>query len=155
MVDHNRVRPLLFPRSVAIVGASPRHGRVIEEVVRSGFPAWGVHPTRDEVLGLPCFASAAELPEIPELTALLVGHERVEQAFEDALAAGARAFFLPGLGNEAGAAGPDIAGRIADRAVEEGVVLLGPNCMGVGAPGELSLWIGTVPETFRPGRISV
>src|SRR5206468_2378987 len=44
---------------------------------------------------------------------------------------------------------------IADRAVEEGVVLLGPNCMGVGAPGELSLWIGTVPETFRPGRISV
>ena len=34
MADHNRVRPLLFPRSVAVVGASPRHGRIIEEVVR-------------------------------------------------------------------------------------------------------------------------
>ncbi len=155
MSDLNRVRPLLFPRSVAIVGASPRHGRVIEEVVRSSFPAWGVHPARDEVLGLSCFPSVAELPEKPELTALLVGHERVEQAFEDALAAGARAFFLPGLGNEAGAAGPEIARRVAARAAEEGVVLIGPNCMGVAAPGELSLWIGTVPETFRPGRVSV
>ena len=55
MADHNRVRPLLFPRSVAVVGASPRHGRIVEEIVRSGIPAWGVHPTRDEVLGLPLF----------------------------------------------------------------------------------------------------
>jgi acetate---CoA ligase (ADP-forming) len=153
--DHNRVRPLLFPRSVAIVGASPRHGRVIEEVVRSGRPAWGVHPTREEVLGLPCFPRPADLPETPELAALLVGHERVEEAFEDALAAGVRAFFLPGLGNEAGAAGPQVARRIAERASAEDVALIGPNCMGVAAPGELSLWIGTVPETFRPGRVSV
>jgi acetate---CoA ligase (ADP-forming) len=155
MADHNRVRPLLFPRSVAVVGASPRHGRIVEEVVRSGIAAWGVHPTRENVLGLPCFPSVAELPEKPELAALLVGHERVEQAFEEALEAGVRAFFLPGLGNEAGAAGPEVAERIAERARAEDAVLLGPNCMGVAAPGEGSLWIGTVPGTFRPGRVSV
>ena len=155
MSDHNRVRALLFPRSVAVVGASPRHGRIVEEVVRSGIPAWGVHPTRDEVLGLRCFPSVADLPERPELTALLVGHKRVEEAFEDALASGVRAFFLPGLGNEAGAAGPEVAARIAGRVRAEDAVLLGPNCMGVAAPEEVSLWIGTVPETFRPGRVSV
>lgn len=155
MADHNRVRPLLFPRSVAVVGASPRHGRIVEEVVRSGIPAWGVHPTRDEVLGLPCFPSVAGVPEQPELAALLVGHERVEKAFDEALAAGVRAFFLPGLGNEAGAAGPEVASRIAERASEADAVLLGPNCMGVAAPGEASIWIGTVPDTFRPGRVSV
>jgi len=155
MAHHNRVRPLLFPRSVAVVGASPRHARIMEEVVRSGLPAWGVHPSRTEVLGLACFPSVDALPETPELVALLVGHERVEQAFEDALAAGVRAFFLPGLGNEAGAAGPEIARRIAGRAAAEGAALIGPNCMGVAAPGELSLWIGTVPDTFRPGRVSV
>ena len=116
MADHNRIRPLLFPRSVTVVGASPRHGRIVEEVVRSGIPAWGVHPTRDEVLGLPCFPRVGDLPDKPELTALLVGHGRVEEAFDEALAAGARAFFLPGLGNEAGAAGPEVAGRIAERA---------------------------------------
>jgi acetyltransferase len=155
MADHNRVRPLLFPRSVAVVGASPRHGRIVEEVVGSGVPAWGVHPTRDEVLGLPCFPSVAELPERPDLAALLVGHERVEQAFEEALGAGVRAFFLPGLGNEAGAAGPELASRIAERARAEDAVLLGPNCMGVAAPEEASIWIGTVPNTFRGGRVSV
>jgi acyl-CoA synthetase (NDP forming) len=155
MADHNRIRPLLFPRSVAVVGASPRHGRIVEQIVRSGIPAWGVHPTREDVLGLPCFPGVAELPEQPELAALLVGHERVEQAFEEALAGGLRAFFLPGLGNEAGAAGPEVAGRIAERARAEDVVLLGPNCMGVAAPQEGSLWIGTVPDTFRPGKVSV
>jgi acetate---CoA ligase (ADP-forming) len=155
MADHNRVRPLLFPGSVAVVGASPRHARVVEALVRSGRPAWGVHPTREEVLGLECFPSVAALPEVPDLAALLVGHEHVEQAFEDALAAGARAFFLPGLGNEAGPAGPEVAVRIAERARGEDVVLIGPNCMGVAAPGGLSLWIGTVPDTFRPGRVSV
>jgi acetate---CoA ligase (ADP-forming) len=155
MADHNRVRPLLFPRSVAVVGASPRHGRIVEEVVRSGIPAWGVHPTRDEVLGLCCFPSIADLPEQPELAALLVGHERVEEAFGEALAAGVRDFFLPGLGNEAGAAGPEVAERIAERARAEDALLLGPNCMGVAAPEEVSLWIGTVPDTFRAGRVSV
>jgi acyl-CoA synthetase (NDP forming) len=153
--DHNHLRPLLFPRSVAVVGASPRHARVVEQVARSGAPAWGVHPTREEVLGLPCFPTVVDLPQQPELAALLVGHERIEQAFEDALAAGVRAFFLPGLGNEAGAAGAEVARRIAGRAVAEDAVLLGPNCMGVAAPAELSLWIGTVPDTFRPGRVSV
>src|SRR3954447_19919668 len=155
MADHNRVRSLLFPRSVAVVGASPRHGRIVEEVVRSGIPAWGVHPTRDQVLGLRCFPSVADLPDRPELAVLLVGHERVEEAFEDALASGVRAFFLPGLGNEAGAAGPEVAARIAERVRTENAVLLGPNCMGVAAPQEVSLWIGTVPDTFRRGRVSV
>jgi acetate---CoA ligase (ADP-forming) len=155
VADHNRVRPLLFPRSLAVVGASPRNARVVNEVVRSGIPARGVHPSRAEVLGLECFPSIAALPETPELAALLVGHERVEQAFEDALAAGVRAFFLPGLGNEAGAAGPKIARLIAARAREADAVLLGPNCMGVAVAGGFSPWIGTVPETFRPGRVSV
>jgi acetyltransferase len=155
MADHNRVRPLLFPRSVAVVGASPRHGRIVDQLVRSGVPAWGVHPTRTEVLGLRCFPCVADVPEQPELAALLVGHERVEEAFEEAFEAGVRAFFLPGLGNEAGAAGSEVATRIADRAKAVRAVLLGPNCMGVAAPGETSLWIGTVPDTFRPGRVSV
>jgi acetate---CoA ligase (ADP-forming) len=155
MADHNRVRPLLFPRSVAVVGASPRHARIVEEVVRSGIPAWGVHPTREEALGLRCFPGVGDLPEQPELAALLVGHERVEQAFEESLTAGIRAFFLPGLGSESGAAGPEVAARIAERARAGDAALLGPNCMGVAAPNEGSLWIGTVPGTFRRGRVSV
>ncbi|MGH2994813.1 MAG: acetate--CoA ligase family protein [Gaiellaceae bacterium] len=154
-----RVRPLLFPRSVVLVGASDRtygQAEAVRNVLRGRIPAWGVNPKRDEVLGLPCAPRVADLPEIPELAFLLVGHGRVEEAFEEAAAAGVRAFVLPGLGNEAGVGGRPIAERIAARAVELGASVIGPNCMGVAVAGKAtSCWIGTVPESFATGHVAV
>jgi acetyltransferase len=149
------IRPLLFPRSLAVVGASPRTPEPVRAALRSGVPAWGVNPGRSEVLGLPCVASVAELPEVPELALLLVGHMRVEHAFEEAAAAGIRAFVLPGLGSEAGADGPPVARRIGARAAEIGAAIVGPNCMGVAVPAGPSTWMGTIPDDFAPGRVAV
>ncbi|HEY4621744.1 MAG TPA: CoA-binding protein, partial [Gaiellaceae bacterium] len=129
-----RVRALVFPRSLAVVGASPRNVEAVETVLRSGVQAWGVNPNRDEVSGLRCYPSVADLPEIPEAAFLLVNHERVEAAFEEAAAAGVRAFVVPGVGAEAGAAAGPIAERLAARARELGASVLGPNCMGTFAP---------------------
>src|SRR5205823_768444 len=81
-------------------------------------------------------------------------HRNVEAAFEEALAAGVRAFVIPGLGNEAGADGPAIARRIAGRAQEAGAVVVGPNCMGVAVPGGPSFWIGTIDRSFVPGHVA-
>lgn len=153
------VRPLLFPLSIVVVGASDRtygQAEAIRNVLRGAIPAWGVNPRRDEVLGLPCVPRIADLQEVPELAVLLVGHERVEEAFEEAAGAGVRAFVLPGLGNEAGADGPRIAARIAARAAELDAALVGPNCMGVALPGpRASAWIGTLPDTFLEGHVAV
>ena len=148
------VRPLLFPRSLAVVGASPTKAETIASVLRSGIPAWGVNPNRTEAAGLSCFPGVGDLPETPETALLLVAHTRVEAAFEEAAAAGVRAFVLPGLGNEAGVEGPQIAERIAARAAQLGAAVLGPNCMGVAAPGGASAWIGTIPATVAPGHVS-
>jgi len=60
------VRELVFPRSLAVVGASPRNVEAVETVLRSRVKAWGVNPHRDEVAGLRCYPSVADLPEIPE-----------------------------------------------------------------------------------------
>jgi acetyltransferase len=147
------VRPLVFPHSLVIVGASPRRPAPVRNALRLDIPAWGVNPGRDDVLGLPCFPSVAELPEVPETAFLLVNHERVEQAFDEAAAAGVRAFVVPGLGNEAGAQGRPIAERLAARARELGAAVLGPNCMGSARP-DGGMWIGTVPETIAPGRVA-
>lgn len=149
------IRPLVFPRSLAIVGASPRSPEPVLSALRSGIPAWGVHPSRTDVLGLPCYPSVADLPEQPELALLLVGHRGIEQAFEEAAAAGVRAFVVPGLGNEAGAEGPPVATRIAARAEEIDAAVVGPNCMGVAIPDGASPWIGTVPANFVRGRVAV
>jgi len=149
------VRSLLFPRSLVVVGASPRNVEAVETVVRSGVPAWGVNPNRDEVGGLTCFPSFGDLPETPETALLLVNHERVEQAFEDAAAAGVRAFVVPGVGAEAGTAAAPTVARLAARAREVGASMVGPNCMGVVVPDGPMAWIGRPPETTAPGGVSV
>ena len=149
------VRALLFPRSLAVVGASPRNVEAVETVVRSGVPAWGVNPNRDDVAGLRCFPTFADLPEVPETALLLVNHERVEQAFDDAAAAGVRAFVVPGVGAEAGVHAAPTIERLASRARELGAAMVGPNCMGVVAPGGPMAWIGHPPESTAAGSVSV
>src|SRR3990172_7721583 len=98
------VRALVLPSSLAIIGASPRNPAPVETAVRSGMKAWGVNPNHSEVAGLRCFPSVAALPEVPEAALLMVSHERVEAALEEAAAAGVRAFVVPGVGAEAGSA---------------------------------------------------
>jgi acetyltransferase len=148
------VRPLLFPRSLALVGATPRRPDVVAGVLRGDVPAFGVNPNHADVLGLPCVESVSAIPEAPETAVLLVGHTRLVEAFEDAAAAGVRSFIVPGLGNEAGQEGPRLASWLARRADEIGAAVLGPNCMGVACPGGSSAWIGTVPETAASGHVS-
>lgn len=149
------VRSLLFPSSIVIVGASPRNIEAVATTIRSGVTAWAVNPNRDEVAGLRCHPSAADLPATPELAFLLVNHERVEAALEDAAAAGVRAFVVPGVGAEAGEAARPTTERLAARARELGAALLGPNCMGTYAPGGPAAWIGRAPETTARGHVAV
>ncbi len=86
---------------------------------------------------------------------LLVNHERVEEALDDAAAAGVRAFVVPGVGAEAGADAAPIRERLAARARELGAVMVGPNCMGVVVPGGPMSWIGRPPDTTAPGGVAV
>ncbi len=153
--DSSGVRALIFPRSLAVVGASTRNVEAVETVVKSGVPAWGVNPNRDEVAGLRCFPTFADLPEPPETAFLLVNHERVELAFEDAAAAGVRAFVVPGLGAEAGTAAAPTIARLSARSRELGAAMVGPNCMGVVVPEGPAAWIGSPPETTAPGGVAV
>ena len=131
------VRSLLFPRSLAVVGASPRNVAAVETVVASGVRAWGVNPNHEEVAGLRCYPSIAELPEVPECAFLMVSHERVEGAFEDAAAAGVRAFVVPGVGAEAGDAARPTTERLARRARELGASHSRAELHGPRRPGRL------------------
>ncbi len=149
------VRSLLFPRSIAIVGASPRRAESIETTLRSGIDVWGVNPNRTEVNGLRCYPRVADLPAVPDVAFMLVGHERVEDALREALAEGVRGFVVPGVGAEAGEAGKTVARRIAALALDAGAVMMGPNCMGFVVPGGPAAWIGDPPATTAPGHVAV
>jgi acetate---CoA ligase (ADP-forming) len=114
-----------------------------------------VNPNHEEVVGLRCYPSFEALPEVPETAFLLVNHERVEQAFEEAATVGVRAFVVPGVGAEAGMAARPTQERLATRARALGAVMVGPNCMGVVVPGGPMAWIGRPPDTTAPGGVAV
>lgn len=152
------VRDLVFPTSVAVVGASDRTKLAadrLKQVQVGGAPVWFVNPTRETVLGQRCYPSLTGLPQRPSTAVLLVHHSRVEAALADAVAAGVATVFIPGLGAESGLEGELVKERVRVAADAAGVAVLGPNCMGAATPDGVSTWIGTIPGTLLPGHVSV
>jgi len=150
------LRAVFDARSVAIYGISDRTSRRIAENMRKdGVPFYGINPTRDEACGIRCYPSMVDCPAAPELVVMGVGHHRIEAALDDVLAVpGVRAIITPGLGNEAGAAGPEVIARVTAKVAAAGVAMIGPNCMGVATPGAPSPWIGTLRDCFVPGLVA-
>jgi len=95
--QHSRLAAMLDARSVAVVGASRRPGSagatMVSELRSGGFtgPIYPVNPGYDEVLGLRCYPSMAELPESVDLVILGVKNALLESQLELAGDSGARA----------------------------------------------------------------
>ena len=157
MISNEQLRPvhtLIDPSSSVIIGPSIRSAAVVRNMLASKIPVIGVHPSKDEVLGLNCVPSIASLQSTPDLAVVMVGHNRVEEAVYELMDRGTRAFFFPGLGSEAGADGPLIAARIRERAEANGSMIIGQNCMGIAKPGG-SPWIGSISDSFVAGHVGI
>lgn len=140
---------LLRPRSVVIVGASDKPGAlgasVLSNLVRNGFSGdiHLINPKREEIGGWPCLPSVDALPEGVDAAVLAIPRAAVLDTVK-ALAArgvGAAVIFSAGFaeGGEEGLAEQREIGRIA---AESGMVVEGPNCLG------MTNFIDRVPLTF-------
>ena len=95
--DVETLRPLISPRSIAIVGASddPTRigGRPLGYMLKSGFqgPIWPVNPKRETVQGLQAFASVDALPGAPDACIVAVPAAAVPDTLEALAAKGAKA----------------------------------------------------------------
>src|SRR5688572_3322508 len=97
----HRLDPLLKPRSIAFVGASPREktpGNGILKAIRMGGyegKVFAVNPKYPEIEGYPCFPSLSSVPEKVDLAVLCVGSRILEEALAEAIRckAGAVAIF--------------------------------------------------------------
>ena len=86
-------------RTIALVGASPKPNRPAHGVMRyllgQGYHVIPVRPRDcDEVLGVPCVASVAEIEEPVDLVDVFRRSEFCADAARDAVAAGAGALWL-------------------------------------------------------------
>jgi acyl-CoA synthetase (NDP forming) len=131
------LRPLFAPRSIAVVGASPRSW--IAETVRDNLRVTGsatrchfVNPRYDELHDQPCYPSLADLPERPDVALVALNPLRAGIVTRDAAAAGIPAVIIPGGGVvEGGEAAAAMQLEVAEIARAHGIALVGPNCMGV------------------------
>ncbi|MBM3573194.1 MAG: hypothetical protein FJX52_12700, partial [Alphaproteobacteria bacterium] len=132
-----RVTRLLRPRSVAVVGASPREGSFGNLLLRS-IASWGyqgaiypVNPRYAEIEGRPCLGALKDLPAPPDLVLMAVADDRLEPLMAEAAQAKAGAVAIFGRCYEPpGGTRPPMTERLGAIARAAGMAVLGGNCMG-------------------------
>jgi acyl-CoA synthetase (NDP forming) len=132
----HRLSPLLTPRSVALVGASPKAGSagngMIQAIATGAFAGrlYLVNPNYPEIEGRPCHPSLASLPEAVDLAVLGVANARLEDALKEAIAAGARAATIFASCYLPDDRAPKLAQRLGAMTREAGMPVCGGNGMG-------------------------
>lgn len=128
--------PLLFPSSVAVVGAGRTGlGRlVLDHLVKSGFQGGlcAVNRARRSIGDVPAVKEISELDVAPDLVVIAVERSAAVDTVRSSAAAGCGAAIVVSAGfAEIGGEGLEAQRVMVDAAAEHGMRLLGPNCMGL------------------------
>lgn len=145
----NRLNRLLRPRSIALIGASATPGSlgqsVLNNLVHAGYSGdiYLVNPKRPVIQGRACLGSIDELPADIDCAVLAIPGSAVLASVRAcaARAVGSVIVFSAGFaeGGEAGLAAQQELARIAR---EQGMILEGPNCLG------MVNYVDNIPLTF-------
>lgn len=132
------MRAFFEPRSVAVVGASRRRGKIGSEIlnnlIAAGFAGTisAVHPTARDIQGRPAYPSVAAIPGEVDLAIIAVPAADVLQTVDDCIAKGVRGICVISAGfAEAGGDGPAREAALVEKIRNAGCRLIGPNCMGL------------------------
>lgn len=158
----HRLRALLAPRSVALIGASERSNwshRIDNALNEIGYEGkrYLVNPRGGEAHGRPLHTSVGELPEVPDLAFFMVPGSAVLPAMREVAAAGVKAAVVLSSGfAELGEEGRSEQAELARICRAHDMVVLGPNALGyVNTAARVALKPFQPGEELRPGRIAV
>jgi acetate---CoA ligase (ADP-forming) len=134
----NAMKKLLYPHSVAVIGASRKVGSVGEAVLRnlvtSGFPGsiYPINPAVDTIQARPAYPTVEAVPDPVDLAVIAVPAERVVACAEECGRKGVRSLIVLTAGfNEVGPAGQQRQAELLRMCRAYGMRLIGPNCIGV------------------------
>jgi acetyltransferase len=153
-----RLKNLLSPRSVALVGASPRKGSVGRAILANLQKAEFkgelglVNPRHAEIEGVAAVSSLGKLPFVPELVVITAPPTAIAGLIDEAGKRGAAGALVitAGLGRGEGSLA-----EAAERAAHQyGMRLIGPNCLGVMMPGA-NLNASFSAHMPRPGNLAL
>ncbi|HLA46528.1 MAG TPA: acetate--CoA ligase family protein [Thermoplasmata archaeon] len=149
----DRLEPIFNPRSIAVIGASRHRGKVGYAIMRNLImneyqgKLFPVNPKADSVWGIKAYPSVLDIPDSVDLAIIMIPADLVEGVVEECGKKGVRGLVVITAGfREIGPVGEAREKTLKDLAKKYGMVLVGPNCMGV---------INTHPEvrmdaTFAP-----
>jgi acetyl-CoA synthetase len=155
------LRPLLRPRSVAVVGATQRPGAYGSEALlnlaRLGFPGpvYAVNPARRTVHGVACFPSLRELPVVPDAVVVAIPAAAAPAVIDEAgaLGCGGAVVFAAGFGEARD--GGALEAELVAAARRHALPVCGPNGNGVVClPARAALW-GDMLVPLAPGPVAL
>jgi len=132
--------PIFHPRSVAILGASGKKGKVgrlfMERFMEAGFQKlYPVNPRQKEVLGVEAFPALTAIPVPVDLGLILTPPAEVIAAVKECAAKGVKGIIITTAGfGERGEKGKELEREIARIAREGNARVIGPNCLGIYCP---------------------
>ncbi len=125
------------PSGIALIGASAnplKGGFSILNNLKIGFdgPIYPVNPRYEEIDGLRCYPSVAEVPDPVDLAIVFVPGSRAPEVIRACAGRGIKGVMIESGGfAEAGPRGVALQETLKDIARETGIRLWGPNCMGL------------------------
>lgn len=129
------------PKSVAIVGASHKKGKVGYEILKNMIDAgyegkiFPVNPKPQPIEGLECYPDLVSIGQKPDLVIIIVPAKIVPVIMQQCADVGANSVIIITAGfKEIGKEGDALEKQITQIARKAGIRLIGPNCLGVIAP---------------------
>jgi len=126
------------PKTIAVVGASTKKGTIgyvmLNNLIRNNYRGniYPVNPKADDINGIKCYHSIAELPERADLAIVVVPRDFVAQSLEDCGQAGIPGVIAITAGfKEIGGEGIQKEKEIVDIIRKYGMRMVGPNCYGI------------------------
>ena len=129
---------MLNPKSMAIVGATPRMqygGRFLNAALRGKDKVriYPVNPRYEEIQGLKSYPSVTDLPEAPDVVGIVIPYNNVLNVLQESYAKGTRAAVVISAGfSERGEQDrADLQSELTEFCRESGLRMSGPNCLGL------------------------
>jgi acyl-CoA synthetase (NDP forming) len=155
--DPATLKPLFYPNSVAIIGASASPEKfgwmLVRNIVEGGYAGkvYPVNPRAPEILGLPAYKSILDIPGDVDLAVICVPFEHVLQSIKECAQKGVKGLAITTGGyQELGPAGHERASELEALLQQyPDMIFVGPNMMGL-LNTDIQLYAAFGIETLVP-----
>lgn len=133
--------PFFKPKSIAVIGATPSSGKIgnilIENLFSDGYKGkiFFVNPNYKEILGIACYPSILDCPDVPDMAVIVVPAKLVPEVMKQVGEKGTKAAIIISAGfSEGSAEGKELEKMVLEIAQRHKIRIVGPNSLGVISP---------------------